>query len=371
MSDKPVAEKQGVIQWAAERFGVDAGKVMPILRATCFRVSANDPEATDAEVAALLIVARHYKLNPFTKEIFAFKDKHKGIVPIVSVDGWSHLVNDHDDYDGCDFEYGPEIEVPHGGKKAFAWIKCTMHSKNRKHPIPVTEYFDEIYQGPRSGFNGPWQTHPKRMERHKAFIQAARLAFGFSGIYDEDEAQRIIDAGGGVPVAPGLGDTIKTGEVMPTTRTDGLAADLAKRAAAAETIDPTTGEVIRETPESIEAKIDGATTGDQLAGILFQLGKLPSDATRTRLMQKWNGRVMALKEAEDKERAKVDTKEPPKAKIKGTKSLQKDVSEKMNSATTLEKLDEAADASNLYEWSPQQREELNEVYRAKHAALSG
>ena len=29
------------------------------------------------------------------------------------------------------------------------------------------------------------------MLRHKAMIQAARLAFGFGGIYDEDEAQRI------------------------------------------------------------------------------------------------------------------------------------------------------------------------------------
>ena len=32
------------------------------------------------------------------------------------------------------------------------------------------------------------------MLRHKAFIQAARMAFGFSGIYDEDEAERIAEA---------------------------------------------------------------------------------------------------------------------------------------------------------------------------------
>jgi len=30
--------------------------------------------------------------------------------------------------------------------------------------------------------------------RHKALIQAARLAFGFSGIYDQDEAERIVSA---------------------------------------------------------------------------------------------------------------------------------------------------------------------------------
>ena len=40
---------------------------------------------------------------------------------------------------------------------------------------------------------GPWQSHPKRMLRHKAMIQCARLAFGFAGIYDKDEAERIVE----------------------------------------------------------------------------------------------------------------------------------------------------------------------------------
>ena len=31
------------------------------------------------------------------------------------------------------------------------------------------------------------------MLRHKAMIQAARLAFGYTGIFDEDEAQRIVE----------------------------------------------------------------------------------------------------------------------------------------------------------------------------------
>jgi hypothetical protein len=32
------------------------------------------------------------------------------------------------------------------------------------------------------------------MLRHKAMIQCARLAFGFAGIYDEDEGRRIAEA---------------------------------------------------------------------------------------------------------------------------------------------------------------------------------
>ena len=41
---------------------------------------------------------------------------------------------------------------------------------------------------------GPWASHPKRMLRHKAMIQCARLAFGYGGIYDQDEAERIVES---------------------------------------------------------------------------------------------------------------------------------------------------------------------------------
>ena len=66
---------------------------------------------------------------------------------------------------------------------------------------------DEIYKPPfKSNKNGgyvvkgPWQTHPRRMARHKAVIQTARMALGYTGIYDEDEAERIIEGQTGKPV---------------------------------------------------------------------------------------------------------------------------------------------------------------------------
>src|SRR3546814_11476971 len=40
----------------------------------------------------------------------------------------------------------------------------------------------------------PWQSHPRRMLRHKATIQCARLAFGSGGIYEQDEAERIVES---------------------------------------------------------------------------------------------------------------------------------------------------------------------------------
>jgi hypothetical protein len=48
----------------------------------------------------------------------------------------------------------------------------------------------------------PWNTHPKRMLRHKAMIQAARIAFSFAGIYDPDEGERVLAAENAIDVTP-------------------------------------------------------------------------------------------------------------------------------------------------------------------------
>ena len=128
-------------------------------------------------MAALLIVANQYGLNPWTKEIYAFPDKNNGIVPVVGVDGWSRIINSHPQFDGMDFEQDDNS------------CTCVIYRKDRNHPIRVTEWMAECRRNV-----GPWQSHPKRMLRHKAMIQCSRIAFGYVGIYDQDEAERIVDA---------------------------------------------------------------------------------------------------------------------------------------------------------------------------------
>jgi phage recombination protein Bet len=155
----------------AERFGVDPTEMMQTLKATAFK-----GQVTDAQMQALLIVADQYGLNPWTKEIYAFPDKG-GIVPVVGVDGWSRIINNNSQFDGMDFQQDDES------------CTCIIYRKDRNHPIKVTEWMSECK---RDGV-GPWKSHPKRMLRHKAMIQCARLAFGYTGIFDEDEAQRIVE----------------------------------------------------------------------------------------------------------------------------------------------------------------------------------
>lgn len=182
-----IQPNRGLVGKIAGKFGVDPDKLLPALKHTAFRQSANSPEITNEQMMALMIVADQYGLNPFTKEIFAFPDKG-AIVPVVSVDGWSRIINENPQMDGIEFEYSPET-IKHAGKDCYVWIDCIIHRKDRSKPIRVREFFAEVVRD-----MGPWKTHPNRMHRHKAEIQCARIAFGFAGIYDQDEAERIIEA---------------------------------------------------------------------------------------------------------------------------------------------------------------------------------
>lgn len=189
-----------LFQKFADKYGFQNEQdVMNILKATAFKVK--DGEVSDAQMMALLVVADQYGLNPFIKEIYAFPDKQNGIVPVVSIDGWSRIVNQHDQMDGLEFVYDDEKTTLPGSKLCSNWIECVIYRKDRAYPIRIKEFLDEVYREPFSGngqsgpytIKGPWQTHTKRMLRHKALIQCARIAFGFVGIYDLDEAERIIE----------------------------------------------------------------------------------------------------------------------------------------------------------------------------------
>ena len=171
----------------------DGADLISTLKATAFK-----GDVTDAQMTALLVIANQYGLNPWVKEIYAFPDKQNGIVPVVGVDGWSRIMNEHPQFDGIEFEQSTIMADMPGAKPAPEWMECRIYRKDRTRPIVVREYLDEVYRPPFTGkygaVNGPWQSHTKRFLRHKTMIQCARLAFGFGGIYDQDEAERIAEA---------------------------------------------------------------------------------------------------------------------------------------------------------------------------------
>lgn len=196
----------------------DGTGLIDTLKATAFR-----GQVSDAQMTALMVVANQYGLNPWTKEIYAFPDKNNGIVPVVGVDGWSRIMNEHPQFDGIEFDQENDA------------CTCRIYRKDRSRPIAVTEYMAEC----RRSNVGPWQSHPKRMLRHKAMIQCARLAFGFVGIYDQDEAENILEAKDITP------PTDKPRVSMPKAKS--------QPETTGEVIDHDTGEIIeqkKETPKT-------------------------------------------------------------------------------------------------------------------------
>jgi phage recombination protein Bet len=181
VATRKAAQKQSLVARFSSKLGVEPEKMLATLRATAFKTGKNDSPVTNEEMLALLVVADQYHLNPFTKEIYAFRDQKGGIMPIIGVDGWIRLMQERKEFQGIEFKYDEEGE----------WVEATITRSDRNKPFTVREYLKECQRN-----TGPWQQAPQRMLRHRALIQCCRVAFGFGGIYDSDEGEQIALATG-------------------------------------------------------------------------------------------------------------------------------------------------------------------------------
>lgn len=205
-----------VINAVAQRYGMDKAAFVAVLKASVF-----PKEGTPEQLAAFLLIANEYNLNPVLKEIHAFI-KNGAIQPIVGIDGWCKIINSNPQFNGFEFK----DNFSDNGQVVS--ITCKMYRKDREHAVEATEYLSEC-----KGTSIPWTKWPVRMLRHKALIQAARYAFGYGGILDPDEAERMIDVSPTSVVEP------------PLTGNEGLKAALAKG------LKPTVKTFV-ETPETID-----------------------------------------------------------------------------------------------------------------------
>lgn len=294
----------------------DGADLIGTLKATAFK-----GQVSDAQMTALLVVANQYALNPWTKEIYAFPDKNNGIVPVVGVDGWSRIINSHPQFDGIEFEQNDES------------CTCIIYRKDRNRPIKVTEWMAECR---RSGM-GPWQSHPRRMLRHKAMIQCARLAFGYGGIYDQDEAERIVEA---VPVkhmGP-VEDATPQPAYTPEQFADLLPSWRKAIAAGKATADGVVGKI----------KTKGTVTAEQEAAI-----RAPAEQPAPQPMQ---------------QQAEAVTDVQPKGEPEPQSITEKSVGDKLHAAATLDALYEAADLIGEVA-DPEARARLTAFFEERQFAL--
>jgi phage recombination protein Bet len=224
--------KASLLEVMAMKYHMD-----PQTFAATVRKTAMPSNATNEEFAAFMMVAKEYNLNPILKEIHAFPKKGGGIQPIVSIDGWISLVNQHSQCDGYEFEW---TTAANGDPIS---CKCTMYRKDRKHPVVVEEFLAECIRSTE-----PWKMK-HRMLRHKALMQAARYAFGFSGIMDQDEAETIAQMRDITPATarPQMSDFAAGKDAAPTAEATGSAASTAEK------VDEQTGEITEVgVPDALE-----------------------------------------------------------------------------------------------------------------------
>ena len=171
-----IAKKMNALESMAARMQVDPTVLKETLMKTAF-VNCK----TESEFVTMMVVANTYNLNPMLKEIYAFPGKGGGVIPVVPIDGWVSIMKRNPEYDGI------SLVENNDDSGQVESITCSIYLKNSAHPVVITEYMEECKQD-----KDTWRKWPRRMLRHKALIQGARIAFGFSGFYDDDEAERIV-----------------------------------------------------------------------------------------------------------------------------------------------------------------------------------
>ena len=163
-----------IVDKMAERHGMERDTFLRVLNATVMPKSAKPEQA-----AAFLMICEKYDLDPFASEVYAFPGQG-GVKALVGVDGFISIANRNPAFDGLSYE--------HAFNEAgdITAITCTVHRKDRAQPTSATEYMAECV-----GRSPIWKTMPNRMLRHKATIQAIRLAFGMAGLGDVDEYREV------------------------------------------------------------------------------------------------------------------------------------------------------------------------------------
>ena len=128
------------------------------------------PQLSETTQETCLRLIAEYRLNPRADELDLMQFEEGRWQVFITVNGWAKLINAHPAFCGIEFSEASELEegVP-------IWMGCAIYRTDRVKPIEVKEYFTEMKTE-----HAAWQQMPRRMLRHRAMQQCARLAFGIT-----------------------------------------------------------------------------------------------------------------------------------------------------------------------------------------------
>ena len=128
------------------------------------------PQLSETTQESCLRLIAEYRLNPRADEIDLVQFEAGRLQVFITVNGWAKLINAHPAFCGIEFSEASEL---HQGVPI--WMGCTIYRTDRIKPIVIREYFTEMKTE-----HAAWQQMPRRMLRHRAMQQCARLAFGIT-----------------------------------------------------------------------------------------------------------------------------------------------------------------------------------------------
>ena len=128
------------------------------------------PQLSEVSQETCLRLIAEYRLNPRADELDLVQFEEGCWQVFITVNGWAKLINAHPAFCGIEFSEASELEegVP-------LWMGCAIYRTDRIKPIEIKEYFSEMKTE-----HIAWQQMPRRMLRHRAMQQCARLAFGIT-----------------------------------------------------------------------------------------------------------------------------------------------------------------------------------------------
>lgn len=152
-------------------------------------------KTTDTELAFFLNICKTTGLNPFTKEIWCYKDHQGNLINFASRDGFLKKAQQSPSFNGIrssEVRSNDEFEMDVFAGKIHH--KITKMGKQRgdiigayavvfrKGAETTIEHVDfETYN---KGYN-TWKTHPAEMIKKVAEVHALKKSFGISGIQNE------------------------------------------------------------------------------------------------------------------------------------------------------------------------------------------
>lgn len=136
--------------------------------------------ASDENFAGLLMVAKQLDLNPITRQLYLMKTQ-RGVQVVVPVDGYLRILARQPELVAHTCELGRD-------DIAGDYAEVTIYTREQV-AVGVPPFRHREYMAECAGKTGPWQSHPTRMLKHKAYSQAVRYRFGLY-VPDEDEWHR-------------------------------------------------------------------------------------------------------------------------------------------------------------------------------------